>query len=375
MKKIVISAVNLNQGGPLSVLTDCLEAFKKIYKSLELDITVLVHKTELFKDYQHDFNIIEYPLIKESWFKRISFEYFQSKKLSQNINPDLWLALHDMTPNVTCKQVVYCHNPSPFYDLKLSDAFTDSTFFLFCLFYKFLYRINIKKNKFVIVQQQWLREEFEKNYHVKTVVAYPNTIDAMPLPEVQGNAENINKKYKFFFPAFPRVAKNFEVLLQAAKVLSTKRTDFELLITIDGTENKYAQKLHKAYKDIEQIKFIGAKTREEVFGIYNNTNCLIFPSKLETWGLPISEFKLFNKPMLLSDMNYAHEALGDYRQAKFFDPDNEQQLLNYMDAVIDNKLEFDINLQVIPNDPFFKNWDQLAYFLAVQTQEKELQTV
>lgn len=370
MKKIVISAVNFNEGGPLSVLKDCLKAFEKIYKHQDLDITVFVHKIHLVREYTNDFKIIEYPLIKTSWFKRLYFEYYQCKEISKKIKPDLWIALHDMTPNVTCEQVVYCHNPSPFYNLKFSDAFTDTTFFSFCLFYSFLYRINIKKNKYVVVQQQWLREEFERRYNVKTIVAYPDFIATEQLPMTKGEIKSSGRKYLFFFPAFPRVAKNFETLLKAAKTLAFKRKDFELIITINGTENKYAQKIYADYRDIDQVKFIGSKTRDEVFNIYSDTDCLVFPSKLETWGLPISEFKIFNKPMLLSDMKYAHETAGNYQSVKFFDPDDAQQLSNYMELIIDNKLIFDVNKKTSPGDPYFNNWNELVKFLVKQTAEK-----
>ena len=84
---------------------------------------------------------------------------------------------------------------------------------------------------------------------------------------------------------------------------------------------------------------------------------------LETWGLPISEFKAFDKPMLLADLKYAHEALGDYELVKFFNPNDFTTLANYMNLLIDNELKFDTNKKIIPSDPFFKNWDELINFL------------
>ena len=40
--------------------------------------------------------------------------------------------------------------------------FFDKNFVLQNLFYKFIYKINIKRNNFVIVQQNWLKREFKK---------------------------------------------------------------------------------------------------------------------------------------------------------------------------------------------------------------------
>jgi glycosyltransferase involved in cell wall biosynthesis len=364
-KRIVISAVNLTEAGFLSVLKDCLGAFKKIYKTEGLEIIVLVHKTELVSDYMNDFTIIEYPQIKPSWFKRIWFEYVECKKISEKINPYLWIALHDISPRVNCKQVVYCHNPTPFYKLKGHEIFSDRAFVLMCLFYRYLYAINIKKNSYVIVQQEWLRRAFEKSYDVKAIVAQPINTSATNNDFVNTESPKIrNTKFQFFYPAFPRVAKNFEVLLKATVQLSKIRNDFEVLLTTSGNETKHAIKLYDEYKNIKTIKFTGIKTRSQIFELFNKVNCMVFPSNLETWGLPITEFKPFNKPMLLVDMEYAHETLGEYSKAKFFDYNDHHQLAGYMNLIIDSKLEFDKNSAVTHPSPFFNNWDELVMFLA-----------
>jgi len=363
MKKIVISAVNFNEGGPLSILRDSLKAFQKIYKEQNLDITVLVHKSDLVHEFCKDFKIIEYPQIKGSWFKRLYFEYYQCKAISLELSADLWISMHDISPNVACKQVVYCHNPSPFYRLRGNELFIDPTFYLFCLFYKYLYGINIRKNLFVIVQQGWLRREFEKRYHVNTIVAYPFET----IPSIFIDSSIVKKsKVQFFYPAFPRVAKNFDILLKATRSLSEIRDDFEVILTIDGTENKYAQNLFRRYKDIKCLKFLGKKTREQIFELYAQVDCLVFPSNLETWGLPISEFKPFNKPMLLADLDYAREALGEYGQVKFFNSDNQVELSNYIGLLIDNNLTFEGNKKILNKQPFFENWGSLVKFLSTR---------
>lgn len=363
LKRIVVSAVNFNEGGPLSVLNDCLASLNKISNEQNIEVTVLVHKVILVKDYAESFNVVEFPQIKTSWIRRVYFEYYQCKKLEKIFKPDLWIALHDITPNVTCKQVVYCHNPAPFYNMTGNELFTDPTFFMFCLFYKFLYRINIKKNEYVIVQQQWLREEFERNYKVKTIVAYPVNDAKVVLKERVCQPEKTKEKFLFFFPAFPRVAKNFQALLEAASLLSKKRTDFDIILSITGNENKYATALFNKYQHIKEIRFEGKKTREEIFGLYNIIDCMVFPSKLETWGLPISEFKSLNKPMILADLKYAHEAAANCHFLKFFNPNDPIELAYYMELLIDGKLTFDSNKVNDPEMPFFNNWDKLIGFL------------
>lgn len=361
MKHIVISAVNFTSGGPLSILIDCLKSIENLKLYFDYEIIVLVHKKELVADFTFC-TIYEHPHIKSSWLNRLYFEFIQSKKIAKELKADLWIALHDITPSISCPQVVYCHNPSPFYKIKKDKILYDVTFTLFCIFYKYLYQINIKKNMYVIVQQQWMREEFEKKYNVKCVVAYPS------LQTTNHQTQNLeyrqtDKPFVFFYPAFARVAKNFEVLLEASLLLSKKRKDFEVWLTIDQSLNKYAKKLFDTYKNIEQIKFLGLVSRVEVFKLYEQSNCLVFSSELETWGLPITEYKYYQKPILLADLKYAHETAGNYNLLKYFNPKCPEDLATYMNALIDGQLSFDTSVEILPGEPFCKNWDDLIKLL------------
>lgn len=360
--KVVISAVNFTSGGPLSVLLDCLSALKKYPKIKEFNITVLVHKKDLVSDFLNDFHFEEFPKIKSSWFKRFYFEYVESKALSAELLPEIWLSLHDMTPNVSARhQYVYCHNPAPFYDITFKETQLDFKFFLFNQFYKYLYRINIKKNKFVIVQQDWLRSEFEKNFGVDTIVAFP-AVDA-PVP-ISYKDNPSRGKFTFFYPSFPRIFKNFEVIANAAAILSRTRDDFQVILTIDGTENAYSKSLYSKFSKYPCIQFVGKLDRTQVFENYEVADCMIFPSKLETWGLPITEFKSYKKPILVAELPYAHETVGHYDYVKFFNPNDEQQLTDYMSLMIDGKVvAFDDNKPFKPNYPFFEDWLSLVSFL------------
>lgn len=375
MLKVVISGVNLVEGGILSILQDSLKAIAKIQKLYDLDITVLVHDKNIIDklDDETGFHFVEFPEIKSSWLKRIKFEYIECKNISNKIKPHFWLSLHDITPNVNCKfQVVYCHNPSAFYKLDKKYFFYDLTFSMFCLFYRYLYRINIKRNAYVIIQQNWIRNAFWKMYKVNTIVAYPiqSKYSFKPINESVDHLNIDFGKVTFFFPSIPRLFKNFETLCEAGKILEKTNKNFEVILTLNGTENKYALEIFEKYKHVKCLKFIGIQKRNIIQILYNNVNCLIFPSKLETWGLPISEFKVFDKTILVSDLPYAHENIGNYDKVKFFDPLNANQLASYMQMFIENTLVFDKPGIITPDFPFFDSWDNLLPFLITQAQER-----
>jgi len=358
MKKvIVISAINLRSGGTLSILNDCLEYLDRDLSN-KYKVIALVHDKKILKSTK-SIEYIEFPLSVKSYIYRLYYEYIYFKKLSLKLNPYLWFSLHDITPNVKTEvQAVYCHNPTPFYKISFSEVLVDKKFAFFCWFYKYLYKINIVKNDFVVVQQEWMRKKFFEMYNVKEcVVSYP-FID-IEIKNYQNSNKGNNKKV-FFYPSFPRVFKNFEVICEAVKLLNERSLNgFEVIITINGQENKYSKFLLEKYRDVENIHFIGLQSRDRVFELYSTVNCLIFPSKLETWGLPISEFKEFKKPMFLADLEYAHAALGSYETVKYFTPSSPEKLSALMENFIKNDLILEKNKVTQPERPFTSSWKEL----------------
>ena len=361
MKKlIIISAINIKSGGPLSILHDLLNYLDSNITS-SYEVTALIHSKTIAPNTKN-VNYIEFPKSAKSYIYRFYYEYFYFYKLSLKLKPYLWLSLHDISPRVKATiQAVYCHNPSPFYNLTKKDFFLDINFSLINLLYKFIYKINIQQNNFVIVQQYWLKDEFKKMFDIRNIiVANPNIDISIPT--------NIKKKHNnkkvFFYPSFPRVFKNFEAICDAVSIVNNKYDDkFEVLITIDGNENKYAQTIYKRYKHVKNIKFIGLQTREKVFEIYAQSDCLIFPSKLETWGLPITEYKLFNKPILAANLPYAHETVGNYNKVNFFNPDDAKMLSRYIMTFIENNSIFIKHSEIKKSMPVIESWNQLCNFL------------
>ena len=253
MKKIiVISSINLRSGGTLSILNDCLQYIDKELSS-SYKIIALVHKKDILIK-TNNIEFIEFPNSIKSYFYRLYYEYVYFKKLSKELKPHLWLSLHDMTPNVVADiRAVYCHNPSPFYKINIKEFFLDYKFALFSFLYKYLYKINILKNNFVIVQQEWLKDEFIKLYDVKNlVVANPNIEILIQNEETIGEDDKII----FFHPSFPRVFKNFELICEAVSLIDSSYSDkFEVILTIDGSENKYSKSIVEKYNKYQFHRF------------------------------------------------------------------------------------------------------------------------
>lgn len=354
---VVISAVNINEGGALSVLRDAV--YSLLYSCHQkCKLVLLVNKKEFFQDIADckQVELIQFNYPKKAWLLRIWFEYVHCFFLSRKMKSDVWIAMNDITPNVLAKtKIVYCQNPFPFYKLG-KNVFLQKKAFFFHFFYAFFYSINIKKNKYVFVQQQWLREEFVNRFNVKNVVvAHPNVVK----PPITSSINEQHNKFVFVYPALPRVSKNFEILFQAVQQLQEQYNNFELLLTFNGSENKYASVLVDRYKHLQAVRFLGVKDRDTIWQLYQESSCLVFPSKMETWGLPITEMKTFNKPILVANCKYALETVGNYNKACLFNADDATELATLMAKAIDGTLQYQQTNFTTPPEPFVQSWKEL----------------
>ena len=362
--RVVISGVNLIEGGPLKVFKDCISAFSALGN---VSLICLVNNQSLFSDFTAStIRFIQFPDVKSSWLNRVRFEYFYSRKLSLELQADIWLSMHDVTPRVLVgKQYTYCHNPSPFYAAGFRDFLLDKKFFLFAHLYRYLYRINIKSNAAVIVQQEWMASFFKKQLNVPRVwVARPQQVhEKMPKANVplQVNAPVVT----LFYPAFARSFKNFEVVFRALKLLGRSSpchlARIKMIVTITGEENGYSKWLKREFADVSAIVWAGHMSRAEVDTHYHNADVVIFPSRLETWGLPITEAKTLGKPLLVADLPYAHETVGEYGAVGFFDPTDAAQLAERLKAIVDGEPSFGPAQHLaVEADVILNSWEELV---------------
>lgn len=358
-KLVVISAINLVEGGTLTVLLDCLEAAAQVLGP-EWRIIALVHHRSLVSNQRVE--CIEFPDIKRSWAARVRLEWGGWRTLSRQLQADLWLSMHDMTPTVQARrQAVYCHNPSPFFKMSLLEAWLEPKLLLFTLFYRYLYRVNIARNRYVVVQQEWLRTAFKTSYPCKSVIVAHPSVRTVTQNKVIPNAQG---KFILLYPALPRVFKNFEVICQAvAHLAPNEAARLEVLMTIDGSENRYARSLVRRYGHVVGLRFIGLQCRDAMQQHYANSDAVLFPSRLETWGLPISEAKAYGKPLLVADLPYAHETVGDYEKVSFIDPRDAGAWACAITQLLDGQLRFDGKRARLPSEPFAANWPDLWQLL------------
>ena len=357
-KSVVVSAVNIRKGGTLTVLRECLTYLSS---RQDLDVTAIVHAERLC--HFDGIRYIEIPWSIKSWFHRLWCEYFTLRRLSLNMpEPDLWLSLHDTTPRVRARrQAVYCHTSFPFLKTRLHDWRMDPKIPLFAKFTRFAYRLFVHRNAFLIVQQNWFRQGLSRitGFPAERIIVAPPRFSTDRLPDVQDDPSGLPM---FFYPASPDCHKNFENLCEAARLLEVRLGPdrFRVRLTLSGDENRYARWLKCQWGSVASICFDGFLSRADLNARYAQACCLVFPSRMETWGLPISEYMPTGKPMLLADLPYAHESASGSLQTAFFDPSEPETLARRMQQILEGDTAF---LSAVPAQetapPRAENWGRL----------------
>ena len=100
-KLLIVSAINIIEGGTLNILKDTISSASKFLND-DWNILVLVNNKKLIDESRPDF--LEFPKSKKSWFFRLYYEYIYFYFFSKKLKPDLWLSLHDISPNVSAKK-------------------------------------------------------------------------------------------------------------------------------------------------------------------------------------------------------------------------------------------------------------------------------
>ena len=326
---MVVSAVNLRKGGTLTILRQCLEHLSGVVATGkdepgDLRVVALVHKRELC-DYP-GIEYIEMPWCIRSWFHRLWAEYVTMHGISRRLAREdgrkvwLWLSLHDTTPRVDAlRREVYCHTSFPFLSTTFRDWRMDPKIPMFSIFTRFAYMINVRRNDSIIVQQAWFADALGEMLHLpqeKFRIIAPTMSHLPAAPKKEGKG----RPYLFFYASTPDCHKNFETLCEAAAILDRQSDSgaFRVVLTIDGTENRYARWLYSRWGSVGSIDFHGFLSKEELIAMYGKADCFVFPSRVETWGLPISEF-IDVQPegtLLLADLPYAHETASVGRECR-----------------------------------------------------------
>ena len=104
----------------------------------------------------------------------------------------------------------------------------------------------------------------------------------------------------------------------------------ECIFTFSSGENLKLDKLIKKYQLENIVKLIGKIPYEKVLCYYKSSDLMIFPSYIETLGLPLIEAQYFNLVILVLDLPYTRELLERYNNFSIFDRDLKLKIFSLL---------------------------------------------
>ncbi|MDD3252111.1 MAG: glycosyltransferase [Lachnospiraceae bacterium] len=319
----LIYDVHASESGALAILDDL---YLKIKTNAETDKKyVFIVSTP---DYESAEKIVveRYPWVKKSWIHRLYFDYITTRKILRKYRPDRVYSLQNKgIPFFHGEQDVYLHLPFVLCDYRFDLKKDGKRLWLYQNVLSRSIFKSLRQVNRVIVQTQWMKDALIQKAGVKE-----ENIFVQP-PDISMNvigtfADTPSNRKRYFYPATAFHYKNHLTLFKAIEYASRHGlADYEVILTIKKDENSYTREVAKYVEEHGlNALFMGQVSREKVFELYANS-ILLFPSFVESFGLPLLEARLTNTYVVASDCPFCREILDGYAKARFFDP------LNYTD--------------------------------------------
>lgn len=314
-KHIIVNATALKRSGSLTILEQFIEAIP----SDRYEYIIFSNSCVSLAFSQTNIRII--PKKNKRFWRRFLWDTFGIINwLRKNkINPVATISLQNTNfrTNRFIPNFVYFHNAIPLSD-KRWNPFNKSERAIW--FYKNIYpyfiRVYINRNTEIFVQSNSVKDGFAKRFN------FPKDKIHIVLPKIKlaarkkSNSPLLDRnKLNLFYPATTFIFKNHLTIIKAISLLGS---NLQQRITLHLTCNENELPFKIADSEIHfKINFMGNICFERVLQIYDEADALLFPSYIETLGLPLIEAASFGVPIIVSDLPYSREVLNNYPGAKF----------------------------------------------------------
>lgn len=330
MRTIVVNATALDSSGALSILRQFVGAIPT-NKNVEYFIFI---SPDIELNFER-LNVRLVPIIGvKSFFKRFMWDAYGVKRwLKQNnVKPSASISLQNTNFRTEYKtpNYIYYHQPIPFATQKWSFLIKEQRILWF---YKNIYpwfvALFINRRTSVFVQLEYIKNGFSEFFHFpqnRIYVITPN-VDLSP----QSGRDTVcltDEKINLFYPATMFFYKNHSLLVDSLKLIDNSA--FTLYLTCDKSV------LPEITNELF-VECIGVLSRDKMWEMYRKVDALIFPSYIETYGLPLVEAASVGLPILCSDLPYAREVLSGYDGAIFIDHTNPNAWAKAINALVKGK--------------------------------------
>jgi glycosyltransferase involved in cell wall biosynthesis len=317
LNKITIQAINVSGLGSVNWVKSFIFTYKNYFQK---------NFTEFYLNEKITLNnnkkLLHINKVENNFFFKIYF-YF---KIIFTINKNSFLiSLSDLPVPFIKNQILFV-NQANLIDPKINKYASSSFIFMIKRLYL---RIFIKRLKKIFVQSYHMKASLMKSYKIK-----PKLLHVLKIPIKKTKIKFIKKKTKItklLFPANHYLYKNHKIIIRALSEYPIKN----LLVYFTATKSEFNQ-----YKKIKSIKRIDYYNHKDTYNVYNKFDGIIYPSKIESLGLPLIEAMHFGIPVLCANLPHAREIFGD--KALYFNENSthsvKQSILKFLRLKNSNKI-------------------------------------
>ncbi len=190
----------------------------------------------------------------------------------------------------------------------------------------------------IIAVSEVTKKEILKHFDVlpeHVVVTYEGVDEKLKVKSDQVKLvkpKNLGEYFLYVGNVYPH--KNVEVLIHAFE-----KVDTHAKLVLVGRDDYFYQRLKKEIPDTirDRVVFPDVQSDNELRALYSGARALIFPSKMEGFGLPALEALALGCPVIVSDIPIFHEILEDV--PLYFSPTDEGELATHMKTALSKDLK------------------------------------
>ena len=346
MKHIAVFATALRNSGGVTIFNQFIRHLKENVG----DDRYLIFKSELTEAIP--IKGVEYVTVDTSSRRyRLYFDFWGCKNILKkyDFHPDLVLSLQNFGVYALRKtpQYVYFHNPLSISPQKWNFfKKTERGLFLHKHIYPLIFQLSITKDTKFFVQTDFIKRGLVRRFKIdesRVSVEFPDVekIDSAAITPFPKEKDEI----WFVYPATPLVYKKHITIVELLKLIKSRNPEIISAIKVHWTlsEGMMPDVETEIVKSGLQDNFIfhGVVTHEELLRIYKSSDGLLFPSVIETLGLPLLEAASFGLPVVVSKLGYSEAVIGKYQGVSFVEEGNLESWYKATMNIIDNRPRFE----------------------------------
>lgn len=218
----------------------------------------------------------------------------------------------------------------------------------------------------IMAQTEAMKARLEARYGLDNVELVPAAVsipsDAVGLSPFSLPAARV----KLIYPANYYPHKNIEVLERVAELLAARNAGVVIVTTLAADEHAgagaFLDRIREKGLDGVLVN-VGRVAAADIPALYAASDGLLMPTLLETFGLPYVEAMHHQKPIITSNLDFAHVVCGD--AAVYFDPMDPVSVVTKIEQVFgDDGLR--IALIARGSERLNAMWDWSRVFAAYQ---------